>query len=75
MDTGADRETLAHARYAAPAALRATEHASASPWPDAALAPLLAPLVPRPFPVDALVLFGEDERGMFHVLHRYALTG
>ncbi|MCB1356133.1 MAG: DUF1045 domain-containing protein [Maritimibacter sp.] len=42
---------------------------------QAALAPLLAPLVPRPFPVDALVLFGEDERGMFHVLHRYALTG
>jgi len=42
---------------------------------EAALAPLLTRLVPRPFAVDALVLFGEDARGMFHILHRYALTG
>lgn len=42
---------------------------------EAALAPVLTPLVPRPFPVDALVLFGEDGQGMFHVLHRYTLTG
>jgi putative phosphonate metabolism protein len=42
---------------------------------EAALAPVLAPLVPRPFPVEALVLFGEDTAGMFHILHRYALTG
>lgn len=41
----------------------------------AAIAPVLTPLVPRPFAVDALVLFGEDAQGMFHVLHRYALTG
>ena len=42
---------------------------------EAALVPLIAPLVPRPFAVDALVLFGEDTAGMFHVLHRYELSG
>ncbi|WP_412103273.1 DUF1045 domain-containing protein [Salipiger bermudensis] len=41
----------------------------------AALAPVLEPLAPRPFRVDALCLFGEDEAGRFHLLHRYALTG
>lgn len=42
---------------------------------EAALGPALAPLVPRPFPVRELVLFGEGATGMFHILHRYALTG
>ncbi|MEZ5722450.1 MAG: DUF1045 domain-containing protein [Paracoccaceae bacterium] len=42
---------------------------------EAVLAPILAPLVPRPFAVDALVLFGEDAAGRFHVLHRYVLAG
>ncbi|WP_261395574.1 DUF1045 domain-containing protein [Salipiger bermudensis] len=41
----------------------------------AALAPVLAPLAPRPFRLDALCLFGEDAAGRFHLLHRYALTG
>ncbi|MAE88422.1 MAG: phosphonate metabolism protein, partial [Pelagibaca sp.] len=41
----------------------------------AALAPVLEPLAPRPFRMDALCLFGEDEAGRFHLLHRYALTG
>jgi len=42
---------------------------------ETALAPGITPLVPRPFAVDALVLFGEGKDGMFHVLHRYALAG
>lgn len=42
---------------------------------EAALAPVFAPLLPRPFTVRDLVLFGEDETGKFHILHRYALTG
>lgn len=41
----------------------------------ARLAPIVAPLLPRPFPIEALLLFGEDSAGMFHILHRYALTG
>ncbi|RAK22846.1 putative phosphonate metabolism protein [Salipiger aestuarii] len=40
----------------------------------AALAPVLAPLLPAPFRVDALSLFGEASDGWFHLLHRYALT-
>ncbi len=34
-----------------------------------------APLLPRPFMVEDLCLFGEDAAGRFHLLHRYALTG
>jgi putative phosphonate metabolism protein len=41
----------------------------------AALDPVLAPLLPRPFVIRDLCLFGEDAEGMFHILHRYALTG
>ena len=41
----------------------------------AALAPVLAPLLPRPFAVDSLCLFGEAEDGRFHLLHRYTLSG
>lgn len=41
----------------------------------AALAPGLAPLLPRPFRIDSLSLFGEDGSGLFHSLRRYALSG
>ncbi|MCT4557569.1 MAG: DUF1045 domain-containing protein [Pelagimonas sp.] len=41
---------------------------------QAALAPVLTPLLPSPFVIDALTLCGEDEQGMFHELHRYALS-
>ena len=34
-----------------------------------------APVLPRPFMIEDLCLFGEDEAGLFHLLHRYALTG
>ncbi|MBC9246898.1 DUF1045 domain-containing protein [Paracoccus sp. 11-3] len=33
------------------------------------------PVLPRPFAIQDLCLFGEDETGKFHLLHRYALTG
>ena len=42
---------------------------------EAALAPVLAPLLPVPFRVDSLCLFGEAEDGRFHLLHRYTLSG
>jgi len=41
----------------------------------AALAPAIAPLLPRPFRIAAICLFGEAADGRFHNLHRYALTG
>ncbi|WP_037372049.1 DUF1045 domain-containing protein [Salipiger mucosus] len=41
----------------------------------AALEPVLMPLAPAPFRLDALCLFGEAPDGRFHLLHRYALTG
>lgn len=34
-----------------------------------------APVLPKPFVIEDLCLFGEDEAGLFHLLHRYALTG
>lgn len=40
-----------------------------------ALEPVLAPLLPTPFRVAELCLFGEDHAGRFHLLHRYALAG
>lgn len=39
------------------------------------LGPRLAPLLPRPFPIDALTLMGEDADGWFHAFHRAPLTG
>jgi hypothetical protein len=39
------------------------------------LDPLLRPVLPRPFAVDSLCLFGQGEDGMFRLLHRYALSG
>ncbi|HHB80993.1 MAG TPA: DUF1045 domain-containing protein [Aliiroseovarius sp.] len=40
-----------------------------------ALAPVLAPILPKPFVIADLCLFGEDEAGMFHLLERFALSG
>lgn len=50
--------------------------------PDQEVAPVstalqahFAPVLPRPFVIEDLCLFGEDAGGAFHLLHRYALTG
>ena len=40
-----------------------------------ALDPVLRPVLPRPFLVDSLCLFGQAEDGMFRLLHRYPLSG
>ena len=42
---------------------------------ETVLARHFAPVLPAPFVVDGVTLLGEDERGRFHHLHRYALTG
>jgi putative phosphonate metabolism protein len=34
-----------------------------------------APVLPRPFVIEDLCLFGEDSSGYFHLLHRYPLSG
>jgi Protein of unknown function (DUF1045) len=48
----------------------------ATPEPvRAALAAHFAPVLPRPFVVEDLCLFGEDTLGLFHLLHRYPLSG
>jgi predicted HAD superfamily Cof-like phosphohydrolase len=41
----------------------------------AALAAHLAPVLPAPFTVDSLCLMGEDADGLFHLVHRYTLSG
>lgn len=41
----------------------------------AALRDHFAPVLPKPFVIEDLCLFGEDDSGLFHLLHRYALTG
>ncbi|MDR9485141.1 MAG: DUF1045 domain-containing protein [Sediminimonas sp.] len=41
----------------------------------AALAPVLEPLLPAPFEVPDICLFGEGEDGYFRLVHRYALSG
>jgi Protein of unknown function (DUF1045) len=41
----------------------------------AALDAHFAPVLPKPFVIEDLCLFGEDGAGAFHLLHRYALTG
>lgn len=41
----------------------------------AALGPLFAPVLPRPFRIDSLCLFAEGADGMFRLLHRYMLSG
>lgn len=40
----------------------------------AALAPHLTPRLPRPFPLDALSLMGEDDTGSFHLIFRHGLA-
>lgn len=40
-----------------------------------ALAPVLKPLLPAPFVIDALSLAGEDAEGRFHLISRHAFTG
>jgi hypothetical protein len=40
-----------------------------------ALAAHFEPVLPQPFRIEDLCLFGEDAAGRFHLLHRYALTG
>lgn len=42
---------------------------------EAALAPLVAPMCPRPFVVDQICLFGQAADGRFRILHRYTLSG
>lgn len=34
-----------------------------------------APVLPSPFVIEDLCLFGQDAEGRFHLLHRYALSG
>jgi putative phosphonate metabolism protein len=41
----------------------------------ATLDPVLAPILPRPFRVDSLCLFGQGSGGTFRLLHRYSLSG
>jgi len=41
----------------------------------AVLEPWLVPVLPRPFVIGDLCLFGEDAAGRFHLLSRHALTG
>lgn len=41
----------------------------------AALEDYFAPVLPRPFIIEDLCLFGEDSSGRFHLLHRYPLSG
>lgn len=40
----------------------------------AVLRPWLGPVLPRPFAIDALCLFGEGRDGRFRILHRYTLS-
>lgn len=39
------------------------------------LRPWLAPVLPVPFAIEDLCLFGEDAEGRFHLVSRHALTG
>ena len=39
------------------------------------LTPIVTPLLPRPFVIDALSLLGEGEDGRFYLIQRYALSG
>jgi putative phosphonate metabolism protein len=49
--------------------------ASMADHAQAVLKEHFAPVLPRPFTIDDLCLFGEPEDGAFRLLHRYALTG
>jgi putative phosphonate metabolism protein len=39
------------------------------------LAAHFAPVLPCPFTIDSLCLMGEDSGGLFHLVHRYTLSG
>lgn len=41
----------------------------------AVLRPWLEPVLPRPFVIEDLCLFGEDDGGRFHLISRHALAG
>lgn len=41
----------------------------------AALKAHFEPVLPTPFGVESLALMGEDAEGVFHLIHRYALSG
>ena len=41
----------------------------------AALRAHFTPVLPQPFAIDDLCLFGQAAGGRFRLLHRYALTG
>jgi putative phosphonate metabolism protein len=41
----------------------------------ATLAALFAPVLPTPLIIDSLCMMGEDANGMFHLIHRYPLSG
>ncbi|MCA0871182.1 DUF1045 domain-containing protein [Seohaeicola saemankumensis] len=45
------------------------------PATEAALHTALDGMTPAPFILDALSLVGEDDNGLFHLIHRYALSG
>ena len=45
------------------------------PQVTAALAPYIAPHLPQPFTLGSLTLVGQAEDGMFHEVHRAALSG
>ncbi len=42
---------------------------------EAALRPVITPLLPSPYVIGDLTLLGEDKAGHFHQIARYALTG
>lgn len=42
---------------------------------EAALTAHFAPFLDQPLRIGDLALMGEDENGLFHLIHRYALTG
>jgi putative phosphonate metabolism protein len=42
---------------------------------EAALGACFAPFIGQPLTIGDLALMGEDAEGMFHLIHRYALTG
>ena len=42
---------------------------------QASAAAHLSPVLPRPFTIEDLCVFGEDAAGRFHLIHRYPLSG
>lgn len=46
-----------------------------APAVAAVLAAHMAPVLPAPFAIDDLCLFGQDGTGLFRLLHRYPLSG